>query len=229
MNRELLIFGSNSPLGVGITKALSAKNYNKIYLFASNYENTSEGNLSRIKNADLSIEENVKQALALIKPSKDTLFFLYSTIGGYTGGKEIIDSSTGEFDRMMNINVKTSFLIAKYFTKLVKESAGGSIMFTSALTSLNPAETKGVYGASKEALNHLVETLSIEGKNYNLTVNAIAPNVIDTPPNMEWFTGDTETLIKPVEVGEFAHHIFEQFHFITGNIFKLKYRLNIKA
>ena len=229
MKRELLIFGSNGALGVGITKALTAKNYDKIYLFASGYENASVGKITRIKNGDLSIEENVKQAFSSIKPSMDTLYFLYSTVGGYTGGKEISDSDIEDFDRMMNINVKTNFLIAKYFALLVKASAGGSIMFTSALTSINPIETKGVYGASKEALNHLVETLSAEGKDFNLTVNAVAPNIIDTPDNMKWFAGDTETLIKPEEVGEFAHNIFEQFHFITGNIFKLKYRLNIKA
>lgn len=216
MKKELLIFGSEGALGKGVSKILSSKDYNNVHLYSTR------------NSGDLSIEENVKKVFNSITPAKDTIFFLFSTIGGYTGGKSLAETSVEDFEKMVNLNYRISFLLAKYFSLLVKRSAGGSIMFTSAMTSLNASEGSGVYGASKRALNALVDTLAIEGKDFNLSANAIAPYMIDTPANREWFTGDAETLLKPEEIGEFVHNIFNNFHFITGNIFRLTERLGIK-
>ncbi len=106
---------------------------------------------------------------------------LFSTIGGFTGGKKIWETEVGYFDRMINMNLKTNFLIAKYFSLLVRKLDSGSICLTSAYTGLFPEEGKGVYGASKAALIHLVKTLAEEGKEIKLSANAIAPFIIDTP------------------------------------------------
>lgn len=216
MKKELLIFGTHGALGTGVSKVLSEKDYDKVHLFSSD------------TTGDLSVEENVKNVFEGLTPSKDTVFFLFSTVGGYTGGNSVDETGIDDFEKMLNMNYRTSFLLAKYFGVLVRGSAGGSILFTSAMTSLNAASGSGVYGASKRALNALVETLAVEGKEFNLTANAIAPFMIDTPANREWFKGDTETLLKPEEIGQFVYDIFNNFHFITGNIFKLSERLKIK-
>ncbi len=147
------------------------------------------------------------------------------TVGGFTGGKKIWETEVGYFDRMINMNLKTNFLIAKYFSLLVKNSHSGSICLTSAYTGLVAEDGKGVYGASKAALIHMVKTLAEEGKEINLSANAIAPYIIDTPSNREWMTdSDYEKWIKPSEIGEFVDSIFQNYNLISGNIFKLKYR-----
>src|ERR1035437_1625117 len=111
------------------------------------------------------------------------MYFLFSTIGGFTGGKKLWESELKDLEEMINTNVKTSFLIAKYFAGLVKESAGGSILFTAAMTGLTPEKWKISYGLSKSSLIYLVESLALEGVEINLTANAIAPFIIDTPAN----------------------------------------------
>ncbi len=133
-----------------------------------------------------------------------------------------------DWSKMLNINLNTSFLIAKHFSNIVKESAGGSICFTSAYTALNPQKKTAAYGVSKAGLIHLVKSLAIEAEEIKLSVNAIAPYVIDTEANRKWGKeSDYPGWIKPEEIGELANNIFSNFNFISGNVFQLKIRFEI--
>jgi len=227
VKKELLIFGSSGALGNGVTEVFFRKSYDKIYLFDFKHKGITQDNVKKIVVKDLSIEENVKNAFNAVTTSKDTILYLFSTIGGFTGGNKIWETGVGYFDRMINMNLKTNFLIAKYFALLVKDSNSGSICLTSAYTGLFPEEGKGVYGASKAALIHLIKTLAEEGKDIKLSVNAIAPFIIDTPANREWGKeSDYDGWIKPNEIGEFIDSIFQSYNLLSGNIFQLKYRFN---
>jgi NAD(P)-dependent dehydrogenase (short-subunit alcohol dehydrogenase family) len=227
MRKELLIFGASGALGNGVTDVFLKKNYDRIYLFDFKQKDIAQTNVRQIKVKDLSIEENVKKAFSEITSSKETIFFLFSTIGGFTGGKKIWETELGDFDRMLNMNLKTSFLIAKYFSLLVKNSHSGSICLTSAYTGLVAEPGKAVYGTSKAALIYLIKSLAEEGKEINLSANAIAPFIIDTSANREWMKDDNfEKWIKPEEIGELVNSIFQNYHLISGNIYQLKIRLH---
>lgn len=227
MKKELLIFGASGALGNGVTEIFLRKNYDKIYLFDFKHKEIAQRNVKQITVKDLSDEENVKNAFSEITPSKDSVFFLFSTIGGFIGGKKIWETEIGYFDRMINMNLKTSFLIAKYFSLLVKQSHSGSICLTSAYTGLVAEPGKAVYGTSKAALIHLIKSLAEEGNEINLSANAIAPFIIDTPANREWMKdADYEAWIKPSEIGEFVDSIFQSYNLLSGNIYQLKYRFN---
>jgi NAD(P)-dependent dehydrogenase (short-subunit alcohol dehydrogenase family) len=227
MRKELLIFGSSGALGNGASDVFLKKNYDRIYLFDFKHKGTTNTNVRQIIVKDLSVEENVKKAFDELTPSKETIFFLFSTIGGFAGGKKVWETNSECFDRMINMNLKTSFLISKYFSLLVSKSHSGSICFTSAYTGIAPEPDKGMYGASKAALIHVVKTLAEEGKEIKLSANAIAPFIIDTPPNREWMKdADFESWIKPAEIGEFVNSIFLNYNILSGNIFQLKFRYN---
>jgi len=228
MNKELLIFGAYGALGRGATEVLIKKNFDKIYLFGSRIaeENViTAPNVENILVQNLSVETNVITAFSKIKPGKDKLLFLFSTVGGYTGGKYLWEIDEQEWDRMFNMNLKTNFFIAKHFAKLVKESVGGSLCVTSAYTGSHAEAKKASYGISKSALNHLVKTLALEGKEIKLSVNAIAPFIIDTPDNRQRMTsGDYSKWIKPAEIGELVLSLFENYNFVSGEVVELRER-----
>jgi NAD(P)-dependent dehydrogenase (short-subunit alcohol dehydrogenase family) len=228
MKNELLIFGAYGALGKGVTKVLVEKDYDEIYLFGSHINEDTKVVRLNVKNItvnDLSIEENVIEAFSNIKPAKNKRLFLFSTIGGFTGGKFIWETEVSDLEKMFNINLKTNLLLAKHFAGLVKGSAGGSICFTSAYTGSHADAKKGAYGISKSALNQLVKTLALEGKEINLSVNAVAPYIIDTPVNRQWMKSeDYSEWIKPEEIGEFVFSLFNNYNFESGNIIELKDR-----
>ncbi len=229
MKKELLIFGSNGALGKGVTLTLKTKDYDKIYLFDFHLkkENT-DPTIVQIKIDDLSNEENIKQAFSHIKSSKDTAFFLFSTVGGFSGGKKVWETDLDEFEKMINLNLTTSFLIAKHFALLIKDSHSGSICLTAAYTGLFPESGKASYGASKGAMIHLVKSLAEEGNEIKLSVNALAPYIIDTPANREWMkNADFENWMKPEEIGELIHSLFNNYNFVSGNIIRLRNRFSL--
>ena len=228
MDKKLIIFGANGALGKGVTKTLLSKDFDEIYLFVSKLdEKYSNLKIKQFEVKDLSIEENVTAALFEVKTNEKTQLFLYSTIGGFYGGTSVWETEEVDFDRMINMNLKTNFLIAKHFSLLVKKSYAGSICFTSAYTAEHPEKLKIAYGASKAALNYLVETLSLEGGELNLSANAIAPFIIDTPANRGWMkTADYASWMKPEEIGELVYCLFHNHNFVSGNIIKLKNRFN---
>lgn len=229
MKRQLLIFGANGFLGRGVTDVLIEEDFKNIHLFDFKFDvKQSRPNLFQYLIKDLSIEENVVNAFSNIKVENDCYYFLYSTIGGFLGGKKLWETGVDDFERMISINLKANFLIAKHFSQIVKESSGGSICFTSAYVGGHPEKEKSVYGASKAAISHLVRTYSIEANQLKLSVNAIAPYVLDTPENRNWMkASDIEQAIKPEEIGKFVSAVFNNFNFISGNIFELKHRFNL--
>jgi NAD(P)-dependent dehydrogenase (short-subunit alcohol dehydrogenase family) len=93
------------------------------------------------------------------------------------------------------------------------------------MTSLSPAVNKLAYGLSKNGLNYLVKTFVKENKKNNISANAIAPLVLDTPANREWVE-DLSITVKPEDVGELIYAIFENSRIISGNIIELPGTLN---
>lgn len=226
MNKELLIFGADGALGSGVTKVLSSKNYDKIHLFDFGFnDNTEDEKTKKHIIKDLSLEENVIGAFTNVKPDNITAFFLFTTVGGYAGGKTIWEIDSEEWDNMLKMNLTTSFLIAKHFSKLVNNSHSGSICFTAAYVGLFPEINKVAYGVSKGALAHFVKTLAEEGKAINLSANAIAPYIIDTPANRSWMKdANYDSWMKPNEIAELIHSLFKNYYFVSGNIITLKHR-----
>ncbi len=227
MKKVLLIFGAEGHLGKVVSKVLIDKKFDKIFLFGINdFGESLPENTSFVKVNDLSNEDEIIRLFDGIKPSKESIYFLFSTIGGYYGGKNIWETDNRDWSKMFTLNVNISFLIAKYFAELVKKSAGGSICFTTALTSLKAENKKSAYGASKAALNYLVKTLTLEGREINLTANAIAPYILDTEENRSWVK-DKNELIKLDQIAKLVNDIFENYKIVSGNIIELPYNLAV--
>jgi NAD(P)-dependent dehydrogenase (short-subunit alcohol dehydrogenase family) len=75
----------------------------------------------------------------------------------------------------------------------------------------------------------MIRTLADEGNEINLSANAIAPFIIDTPANREWMKDtDYESWIKPAEIGDLVDSIFQNYRMLSGNIYQLKHRQSDK-
>lgn len=227
MKRILLIFGARGALGSEATNVFLDKKYDKYYFFdfkltSVNYK---DPRVKTVDIEDLSIEEDVAEAFDEVEVEEDAYYFLFSTIGGIKAGNPVWDTSYDDWKFMMDLNLNISFLLAKYFAKLVQKARGGSICFTSAMVGLEPSPNKAAYGTSKSALIYLVKTLAKEGREINLTANAVAPLLLDTAENREWVK-DVTSMIKPARVAESIDSVFNRFDSYSGNIFELPFQLS---
>jgi len=132
---------------------------------------------------DILKEEQLLRTIPQLVKEFGTINTLVNVVGGYLGGKSIIELSETEWDLMMNLNLKSAFLISKYVIPVMKSNNGGSIVHISSRTGQKSEGGDSAYAASKAGLIRFVESAAQEFKEFNININCILPTTIDTEAN----------------------------------------------
>lgn len=92
----------------------------------------------------------------------------------------IIDSSLGEFQHIIDVNLKGVFLGTKYSIPLMKKVGSGSIVNISSTAGLVGNQGGGAYGASKGGVRLLTKYTAIQHAEDKIRANSVHPGPIDT-------------------------------------------------
>jgi NAD(P)-dependent dehydrogenase (short-subunit alcohol dehydrogenase family) len=95
--------------------------------------------------------------------------------------KALLDYSDEEFDRVMNLNLKSTFMVLQEFGRSMANDGGGTIAVFTSIRSTVVEPGQGVYAATKAGVMQLVATLAAELGPAGVRVNAIAPGIVTTP------------------------------------------------
>ncbi len=142
---------------------------------------------------DITNPNSVNSGVAKIKAEHGGIDILVTT-PAVNVRKRLLSYTDEELDRVVDINLKGSFRIARAVAQVMTEGNGGSIILTSSIRSLVVEPGQGVYAATKASLVQLARGFASELAQYNVRVNAIAPGVVDTPltapikKNHEWYS-----------------------------------------
>lgn len=91
-----------------------------------------------------------------------------------------------DLQRVMNLNISGSFLLAQATAKQIeRQKSGGSILLMSSVTGHQAHKNLAAYGITKAALEMLAKTLVIELSPLNISINAIAPGATLTERTTE--------------------------------------------
>lgn len=92
----------------------------------------------------------------------------------------IMDSTEDVWDKILDVNVKATFLLAKLVVPHMEARGGGSIVIISSIAGYQPFQALGPYSVSKTALLGLTKALAPELAHMNIRVNCVAPGLIKT-------------------------------------------------
>uniref|UniRef100_A0A1A8BU54 Dehydrogenase/reductase (SDR family) member 4 n=1 Tax=Nothobranchius kadleci TaxID=1051664 RepID=A0A1A8BU54_NOTKA len=92
----------------------------------------------------------------------------------------IMDSTEDVWDKILSVNVKSSFLMTKLVVPHMEKRGGGNVIFVSSVGAYQPMQALGPYCVSKTALLGLTRALAPELAQSNIRVNCVAPGVIKT-------------------------------------------------
>ncbi len=102
----------------------------------------------------------------------------------------------GEWDAAMSVNVKGIWHCCRAVVPAMRESGGGAIINISSLAAVYGMPNGLHYTTSKAAVIGLTRGLAREVGRYNIRVNAVAPNVVDTEAAGEFFGDKKEKLME---------------------------------
>lgn len=105
---------------------------------------------------------------------------LISNAAVYPEVGQVLDASEKAWDKVFDINVKSSFMLAKEVKPLIVKRGGGSIVFMSSISGYQPFEQLGAYSVSKTALFGLTKAAALDLAKDNIRVNCVAPGIIET-------------------------------------------------
>ncbi|XP_063043106.1 dehydrogenase/reductase SDR family member 4 [Engraulis encrasicolus] len=92
----------------------------------------------------------------------------------------IMDSTEAVWDKILDVNVKSAFLMTKLVAPHMEKRGGGSVVFVSSIAGYQPMQLLGPYSVSKTALLGLTRALAPELAQSNIRVNCVAPGIIKT-------------------------------------------------
>jgi NAD(P)-dependent dehydrogenase (short-subunit alcohol dehydrogenase family) len=90
------------------------------------------------------------------------------------------ESSIEEWDKVIAVNLRGTFLCCKCFGKEMIKSGGGSIVNISTTAGITGVPRAPAYCASKAGVILLTKSLALEWARYNVRVNAVAPHYLET-------------------------------------------------
>ncbi|KAI6175596.1 Dehydrogenase/reductase SDR family member 4 [Aphelenchoides bicaudatus] len=113
---------------------------------------------------------------------------------------EVTDS---QWDKLLNVNVKSAFLLTQEALPYLEKSEKASIVFVSSIAGYAPIDGIGAYSVMKAALNGVTKSLSQSLARRNIRVNSIAPGIIRTDFS-KLFTGGGMDPKKEIPLGRFG-------------------------
>lgn len=199
-----VVTGAGSGIGKGIAYAFAA-NGGKVVASDKDADALEitvreiKGNgLSAISvDADCTVVEDVRRLRDEARSAFGRIDVLYA-IPGINVRKKIEDYSYEEFDRVVQVNLKGTFILMKEIGgEIAKNSDGGSIVVMSSIRNAVVEQGQVAYAATKAAIAQMARVQAAELAVRNVRVNALAPGYTDTPlvkkikSDPEWYAQST--------------------------------------
>lgn len=133
---------------------------------------------------------------------------LVHLVGGFAGGKPVAETDDTTFDRMLDMNLRSSFNLIRAVLPGMRVQGSGRIVAIGSKAAVEPAPMAGAYAASKAALVSLIRTVSREESARGITANVVLPGTMDTPANRAAMPdADPSKWVQPAQVAALLVHL----------------------
>lgn len=91
------------------------------------------------------------------------------------------ETSEEDFERVLSVNLKGTFLGMKYAIPAIRDSGGGSVINMSSIAALAGLTDRAAYSAAKGGILALTRAAAMDHVEEDVRINCIAPGTVDTP------------------------------------------------
>ena len=234
--KTVLITGAAKGIGAAIAEELANKGYQVIINYKTSEQKaqelktklTNNGQNVEIYQADVTKKEEVEQMVEYIVNKYGKIDVLVNN-AGISQIKPFADIEEDEWDNMINSNLKSVYLVTKQVIHNMLQNQSGAIINISSIWGITGASCEVHYSAAKAGIIGMTKALAKEMALSNITVNAIAPGMIETDMNSELTPEETDEVVneiplkrmgKPEEIAKTVKFLIET-PYITGQTIRV--------
>lgn len=237
-SKTILVTGGTRGIGKQIALKYAKNGYNVVINYVSDNTDVDSikkefdeiGVSSLILKADVSKQEDVTNLVESAIKEFGQIDVLVNN-AGITKDNLLMRMSEEDFDRVLEINLKGTYLVSKAVTKYMIKKRSGSVINVSSVVGVSGNAGQCNYSASKAGIIGFTKSLAKELAIRNIRVNAIAPGFIET--DMTDVLSDTvkesiynqiplKRMGTAVEVANVAYFLGnEESSYITGQVINI--------
>ncbi|MDQ0132101.1 NAD(P)-dependent dehydrogenase (short-subunit alcohol dehydrogenase family) [Neorhizobium galegae] len=128
---------------------------------------------------DIAEEETAIRSVGLVTERFGAIDILVNN-AGRTMNRALTDMSVADWDRIMSVNARGTFLHCREAVKAMLAGQGGVIVNVASIVAQVAMKDTSVYAASKGAIAQLTKVIAVEYGALGIRANAVAPGVIET-------------------------------------------------
>ncbi|HEX5959830.1 MAG TPA: SDR family oxidoreductase [Rhodanobacteraceae bacterium] len=215
--KRVVVTGAFGSLGAAVVQAALAAGAQVAALdrIDAPPSNVGPGDAHRFGGVDLADSAQAGTALDAAAKALGGLDALVNIAGTFRY-ETLADGSPETFDLLYRINLRTAVAASK--AALAHLPDGGRIVNIGAASALKAGAGVAAYTASKSGVMRFTESLAEELKPRGITVNALLPSIIDTPPNRKDMPkADFSKWVKPEQLaGVIVFLLSDRASAITG-------------
>jgi 2-dehydro-3-deoxy-D-gluconate 5-dehydrogenase len=190
-NKTAIVTGGNRGLGRTIALALAKQGANVAVVGRDKTRNAQVvneikqlGTKGIALSTDLTNINSIQEMVSKVMEEFGSVDILVNN-AGISQTKFALEVTEEEWDRVMDLNVKSLFFCSQVAAKTMKSQGYGKIINIASVVGAVGDIGISAYTASKGAVINLTRSLSLEWARYGITVNAIGPAYIETEMNQE--------------------------------------------
>ncbi|OZU88279.1 short-chain dehydrogenase [Virgibacillus indicus] len=191
-NQVAIITGSGRGIGKGIAEVFAREGAIVVIATIDKEEgrNTAEqinmnGGKAFFIQTDVSDVNSITQMVKEVNDNFGEIDTLVNN-AGITIIKPMEEAGVELWDELMNINLRSVFLVSKYVTPLMKKQNNGSIINISSNHAKATIPHAEIYAATKAGINGLTRGMAVSLAEFGIRVNSICPGFTDTPHHQKW-------------------------------------------
>jgi NAD(P)-dependent dehydrogenase (short-subunit alcohol dehydrogenase family) len=129
---------------------------------------------------DVSSSREVGKAIADVRAKFGGIDVLVSNAGIQEYG-DVVSTPEELWDKVMNVNLKSCYLVSKHVVPSMLERGGGAIVVVGSVQSMTAIGNSAAYVTAKHGLLGLVRAMALDYAAKGIRVNCVCPGAIDTP------------------------------------------------
>jgi len=222
-NRIAIITGATGALGTVVTQTFLQNGAKVMATYHDEksfhaLERTVGSNGLRGMAVDVTSPQSVQALIDHTLSQFGQIDILVNLVGGFLGGINVVDLAEAEWDRMINLNLKSAFLVGKAVLPHMMQRSHGRIVNISSKGALDVLPGSSAYSVAKAGVITLTTAIARESKSHGITANVILPGTIDTAANRAAMPdADFSKWVKPQAIADMILFLCsDQARDITG-------------